>query len=54
MLIQMTIVHPGTRFMMNPTPGIWGLEAPFKRLVVAAYLFLWILLVLFCVALSIS
>lgn len=57
MLIQMTIVYPGTRFMVNPTPGIWGPEkvaAPLKRLVVAAHLFLLILLVLFCVVLSMS
>lgn len=53
----MMIVYPGTRFMVNPTLGIWGPEkmaAPFERLVVAGYLFLLILLVLFCVVLSIS
>ena len=56
MLIQMMIVCPEPRSIINPFPGIWGPEemaARFKRLVVSALFAFTTFLVVFCVVLGI-
>lgn len=53
MPVQMIIVCPGARIMINPIPGIWSPEkaATFERLVVSGNMLLKTFLV-FCVVLS--